>query len=275
MTIKKRPFILLTNDDGIRAKGLEMLYQAVLPIADVAIVAPHAEKSGAGLSITWVRPLMIQTIEWSPATPAWSVSGTPADCVKMALSSLLTQKPDMVLSGINKGSNSGRTLLYSGTVGGAIEASFQGVPSIAFSFSDLTVPPLEKVSPFIAPLVQHMLANPLPNGTFLNVNFPFDAAQRIKGFKLASQGQSLFVEDPEKRIHPEGTPYYWLGGKWKALEETQESDVALLAQGYVTGVPIRAHDLTDRAALNGCKLAIEALFQSAELSSIEDATELR
>lgn len=268
MTLKERPFLLLTNDDGIHAAGLKVLWQAVHSFADIAIVAPRSEKSGSGLSITWVKPLMIESVPWELTTSAWSVSGTPADCVKMALSSLLKKRPHMVLSGVNKGSNAGRTVLYSGTVGGTIEASFQGIPAIAFSFCDLTIPPAASVIPFIAPLVQHLLHHPLPQGTLLNVNFPLNAATSIKGLKLATQGRSYWVEDPVQRTHPEGIPYCWLGGKWKSFEETSDSDVALLDQGYATAVPIRPDDLTDRNTFHSHKQTIEHLFVGAETQGL-------
>ena len=131
-----RPFLLITNDDGIHAPGLKHLWEAVAEHAETSIVAPATEKSGCGLSITWAKPLRVHPIEWENKTPCWSVSGTPADCIKMGLNVLLDKPPHMILSGVNRGSNAGRTVLYSGTIGGVIEGALKGIPGIAFSFCD-------------------------------------------------------------------------------------------------------------------------------------------
>ena len=258
--MSKRPFLLITNDDGIHAAGLKHLWEAVHPFADLAIVAPVSEKSGSGLSITWTRPLLIQKIKWEGNTPAWSLNGTPADCVKMALSMILDRTPDLIISGINRGSNSGRTVLYSGTIGGIIEGVLKGIPGIAFSFSDFDVPPLTATQQYIFPLIQHTLKHPLPAGTFLNVNFPLNCSNGVKGFKLGKQGRGYWTEAPEQRTHPEGTPYYWLGGRWTAFEEDPESDVAYLDQGYIAAAPIHVDDLTDKTAYQNHKNLIDSLF---------------
>lgn len=252
-----RPFLLITNDDGINAPGIKHLWQAVHEEADVAIVAPLTEKSGCGLGITWTKPLHIHPMTWEKNTPAWSLNGTPADCVKMALSVLLDRQPDMIISGVNRGSNSGRTVLYSGTVGGVIEGALRGLPGIAFSFSDSEIPPSEVTKKYLFPVIRHFLANPLPIGTLLNVNFPYNCKDEIKGFRMATQGKSRWLEAPDKRIHPEGAPYYWLGGAWGTVEEDPASDVALLDQGYVTAVPIHVGELTCRVTLDKYKNSAE------------------
>jgi 5'-nucleotidase len=239
-----RPFLLMTNDDGINAPGLKHLWQAVHEQADVVVIAPHAEKSGCGLSITWTKPLHIHPAHWELEAKAWSLNGTPADCIKMGLAVLLEKKPDMIISGVNRGSNAGRTVLYSGTIGGVIEGALKGIPGIAFSFSDSEAPPLSVTKQIIFPIIQYFLANPLEKGTILNVNFPFNAKESIKGIRMARQGKSYWQEDPDRRIHPEGAPYYWLGGSWGSVDEDPESDVALLEQGYVTIAPIHVAQLT-------------------------------
>jgi 5'-nucleotidase len=256
-----RPFLLLTNDDGIFAPGIRHLWEAVRDYADVAIVAPEHERSGSGASITWTKPLRIHTVGWDDGTPAWSVTGTPADCVKMALSVVLDRRPDMVISGVNRGSNSGRTVLYSGTIGGVIEGAYKNIPGIAFSFSDFDPPPLEVTKPYFFPLIRHMLDHPLPHGSFLNVNFPYNAHETIRGFKLARQGRGRWVEAPDRRTHPEGKPYYWLGGKWHAEgEEHPESDVAWLEKGFIAAVPIHVGELTDHRVFEERKEKIESFF---------------
>ena len=266
--MSNRPFILMTNDDGIHAPGLKHLWEAVTPFAEVAIVAPHKERSGSGLSITWAKPLRIHPATWAEGTYAWSVNGTPADCVKMALSVLLERKPDLILSGINRGSNSGRTIFYSGTVGGVIEGILKGIPGIAFSFCDIDPPPVETTTHYISSLVEHFLANPLPHGTFLNVTFPLRFKEGTKGFRFAKQGKGYWIESPERRVHPEGIPYYWLGGEWLSCKEEEDSDVALLEQGYVTAVPIQIGELTDMHAFALHKQAIESKFQSEQQKNL-------
>lgn len=243
--MNERPFFLLTNDDGINAPGLKHLWQALIDWADLAIVAPHSEKSGCGLSITWTKPLQIRQVPWDMGTSAWSINGTPADCVKMAMSVLLEKPPQLILSGVNRGSNAGRTVLYSGTVGGVIEGTLRNIPGIAFSFSDLDIPPLNLTKPYITSIIKHFLKHKLPQGTFINVTFPCDCHENMKGLRFAKQGKGYWIEEPDRRIHPEGIPYYWLGGKWCSFEEDPESDVALLEQGFVTAAPIQISQLTD------------------------------
>lgn len=256
-----RPHLLITNDDGIHAPGIKHLWQAIRDHADAAIVAPHWEKSGCGLSITWTKPLRIQPYPWEENTPAWSLNGTPADCVKMACSVILKQKPQMIISGINRGSNAGRTVLYSGTIGGVIEGAYKGIPGIAFSFSDFEPPPVITTKKYIFPLIEYVLNHPLPLGTFLNVTFPCNCQNGVKGFRMAKQGLGYWVESPEQRIHPEGIPYYWLAGQWGTCDEDPESDVALLEEGYITAVPIHVGQLTDYSVLQNQKVQIEQIFE--------------
>lgn len=265
----EQPFLLITNDDGIHAPGLKHLWQVVSEKIETAIVAPHAEKSGSGLSITWAKPLQIREVPWEGGTSAWSVNGTPADCIKMATSVILEKRPQLILSGVNRGSNAGRTVLYSGTVGGVIEGALRDIPGIAFSFSDLEVPPLEATRPYILPLVNHFLAHPLPLGTFLNVTFPCNCKNGVKGVRFAKQGRGRWMEAPERRLHPQGIPYYWLGGEWCPFEEDIDSDVALLQEGYITVVPLHVSQLTDHALLEVQRPVVEALFEQLESDPLE------
>jgi 5'-nucleotidase len=253
-----KPRILITNDDGISAPGLIYLYQAVMDFADVSIIAPALEQSGTGLGITIRDPLLIETVKWEKETPAWKVSGTPADCVRMGLSVILKHKPDLIISGINRGANSGRNVLYSGTVGGVIEGVLRGVPGIAFSCCDFMAPSYDKTVGHILSIVQHLLKYPLPKGTLLNVNFP--ETDVVKGIKMARQGFGYWIEDPEERLHPEGHNYYWMGGKWNEQEEHEESDVALLNAGYAAAVPIHVHEMTDHVFLNEHKATFDRLL---------------
>jgi 5'-nucleotidase len=256
-----KPKVLLTNDDGIHASGLKHLWKALRDFCDVSIVAPSLERSGAGLSVTLRDPLHATPFTWEEKIPCWQVSGTPADCVRIAMKVLLIETPDLVISGINKGANSGRTLLYSGTVGGAIEGVMHDIPSIAFSCDDYDDPRYNYFESEIFPLVHYLLNNPLPSGSFLNVTFPSSYENQHKGYRLARQGLGYYKGDLLKRTHPEGRDYYWMGGYWKEHKEHEESDVSLLKQGYITVVPVHIKELTDLATLDQRKETFNDLFQ--------------
>jgi 5'-nucleotidase len=241
----RKPRILITNDDGISATGLKNLWESLVDAVDVCIIAPATEKSAVGLGITIRDPIQIQSVEWEKGTPAWKVTGTPADCIRMGMSVLLDYKPDLIVSGINRGSNSGRNVLYSGTIGGVIEGALRDVPGIAFSCVDFENPNYKRTQQMILPLVHYIIEHPLPQGTILNVNFP--DTEEILGLKMAKQGRGFWIESPDRRLHPEGHLYYWLGGKWNEHDEHEESDVHLLKKGYAAAVPIHVSELTDHA----------------------------
>ncbi len=255
-----KPKILITNDDGILSPGLRTLWKALKSHADISIMAPAYDQSGVGMGVTIRTPLTIDPVEWEGETLAWKVNGTPADCVKLALGVVLKELPDLIVSGINRGSNAGRTVLYSGTVGGVIEGSLRRIPGIAFSYDSFEKPDYTKIASHILPIVQHTLKHPLPKGTILNVNFP--EVDQIKGIKMARQGQSYWMDNPDARVHPEGIPYFWLGGKWADHEEFADSDVALLKDGYATVVPIHIDELTDHALLASRKEHFENFLAS-------------
>jgi 5'-nucleotidase len=256
--MQKKFRILITNDDGIMAPGIRHLWEALDGVAELYIVAPATEQSAVGLAITIRHPIQIQAVEWKDQTPAWKVTGTPADCVRLGMSVILDFSPDLIVSGINRGSNSGRNVLYSGTIGGIIEGTLRNIPGIAFSCVDFADPDYSKAVPFIAPLVRHILEHPLPPGTLLNVNFP--DVENILGVRLARQGRGFWIEDPDKRVHPEGHDYYWLGGKWHEHEEDEESDVHLLSKGFAAAVPIHISELTDLAHFHDRKEQFNEIF---------------
>jgi 5'-nucleotidase len=242
----KKPTILITNDDGIQAPGLKHLWRSVKDFCNIVIVAPAVEQSGVGLSVTLHSPLHATQFSWEdPNTEAWQITGTPADCVRMALRMLLPSPPDMVLSGINRGTNAGRNILYSGTVGGVIDAAFRGVPGIAFSCEDKQDPNFESFEDQVFPLVKYLLNNPLPSHNFLNVSFPSNHKKEHKGYRLAKQGMSHCIDRLVKRTHPEGKEYYWMGCDIKKYEEDEESDIRLLEEGYITAVPVQVGELTN------------------------------
>ncbi len=256
---QKRPKILITNDDGIGAKGIWHLWKALAGKADLSIIAPSQQKSGVGLGLTLHKPIRLDPVKWEDDTPAWQVSGTPADCVRFGKSLVLDHVPDLIVSGINHGSNAGRNVLYSGTIGGVIEGALRKIPGIAFSSTSFESPRFEQIESYIFPIIEHVLSNPLSNGTILNVNFPTHL-EIFKGVKLARQGKSLWIEDLDRRLHPNGDPYFWHGGKWDHHEEHEESDVALLKEGYVTAVPIHIDELTDHSFMKERKELFEAHF---------------
>ena len=208
----EKPQILITNDDGISAPGIKHLFLALKDFAHISIVAPALEQSGVGAAITLRDPLHIIPVDWEGNVPAWKVTGTPADCVRLGMS-VLKAKPDLIVSGINRGSNSGRNVLYSGTVGGVIEGVLRGVPGIAFSCSDFAAPNYKMAEEHVLSIVKHLLEHPMPKGTLLNVNFP--ETEVIRGVKMARQGMGYWMENLEERIHPEGNTYYWMVGAWR------------------------------------------------------------
>ena len=256
--MQKNKKVLITNDDGIHSPGLEHLWKALVDIAEVYIIAPATEKSATSLGLTVYDPIQIKKIYWDKNTPAWQVSGTPADCVRLGISVILDHTPDLIVSGINKGANSGRTTMYSGTVGGVIEGALRNIPGIAFSCSNFSHPNYQITEKYVRTIVKHVLEHPLSTGTILNVNFP--EQEPFAGLRLARQGKGYWIENPEERRHPDGHSYYWLGGKWTCHEEHEESDVALLRSGFVTVVPLHFHEMTDHSLLESRKGHFNSLF---------------
>jgi 5'-nucleotidase len=256
----KKPQILITNDDGIHAPGIRCLWRALKDFAEVTVIAPAYEQSGSGLAITFHSPLRIEKVQWDSNTLVWSVNGTPADCVKLGLNVLFKKKPDLIVSGINKGSNAGRNVLYSGTVGGAIEGVLQGIPAIAFSCLDYLDPGYKKAEEHIPSIVNLALANSLPPGTLLNVNFPKKEIEQIRGIKLTRQGKEFWTENLITRPHPEEGDYYWLGLRRARFEEEEDCDISWLEQGYIAAVPIHIDQLTDQQYLSEKKSSFENLF---------------
>ena len=252
--------ILLTNDDGIRAEGLRELWESLQGRYQLTVVAPDTQRSGAGLGITLKRPLQVQEFSWPGETAAWSVTGTPADCVKMALSLILDNPPDLIVSGINDGSNAGRNVLYSGTIGGAIEGVLRGIPGVAVSSVEWEDPDHKISAQYVPRIIEHVLEHPLPPGTLLNVNFPTTLDHEIRGVRMARQGRGYYVEDPQEDTDHNGDQVHWLGGKFFHAEEELDSDVHLLSEGYGTAVPIHVEELTDFHDLERRREHFERLF---------------
>lgn len=271
-----RPHLLLSNDDGIHASGLRHLWKCLAPFYNITICAPMREQSAVGMAVTIRDPLRMESLIWRPEHPStsdsstpsqqivWMVSGTPADCIKLALHAFFKDTPPtLILTGINRGSNAGRTALYSGTVAGAIEGALQGIPSIAFSCTEYERPDYAQAAEYIPEIVAYALAEPFTPRTVLNVNFPCLSSDKPKGFRLTRQGMEFWGENVISRKHPiEDQTYYWMGSRCVEFEEHEESDIALLQAGYITAVPLQVQDLTDHHFLEERKLSYMRHFPS-------------
>ena len=243
---KKRPLILVTNDDGITAKGIRTLISVMNEIGDVLVVAPDSPQSAKGHAITINETLYCDeiVIESNAKQKEYSCSGTPVDCVKMATHEILNRKPDLCVSGINHGSNAAINVIYSGTMSAAIEAGIEGVPAIGFSLLDYSMHanfgPCKK---YIKKIVNEVLENGLPKGIVLNVNFPKLKENELKGIKICRQANAHWEEEFDKRISPMGREYYWLTGKFVNEDKGKDTDEWALENGYVSVVPTQ-FDLT-------------------------------
>lgn len=241
----KKPLILITNDDGITAPGIRTLIKVMNTIGDVVVVAPDSPQSGMGHAITIDATLHCKKehIDDGPQTE-YSTSGTPADCIKLAVHEILDRTPDLCVSGINHGSNSSINVIYSGTMSAAIEAGIEAIPAIGFSLLDYDWEAnFKPVEDFIKTITQNVLKNGLPKGIVLNVNFPKLEKQDIKGIKICRQAKANWVEEFDKRKNPHGKDYYWLTGKFVNLDKGEDTDEWALKHGYVSVVPVQ-FDLT-------------------------------
>ncbi|MDL2314758.1 5'/3'-nucleotidase SurE [Bacteroidales bacterium OttesenSCG-928-C19] len=241
-----RPLILVTNDDSVHSKGIKTLVDIVKQFGDVVVVSSEMPMSGKSSAITVGDPIRIrETVQNGDSVKVYAVTGTPVDCVKIAFGNLLDRRPDLVVSGINHGSNASVNVIYSGTLGAVLEACMHGVPAIGFSLLDHSgnadfTPGI----PYISQIVEDVLKNGLPKGSCLNVNIPKIPAEEIKGIKVCSQADSYWTDSFEKRMDPYGVPYYWLTGISVCENKTPETDLWALENGYVTVVPTQV-DMTD------------------------------
>jgi 5'-nucleotidase len=237
--------ILLTNDDGIRAEGLQHLRCSLEAIAEVTVVAPERERSAAGHGITMHKPLRVNKVLLGSKTFGLSVSGTPADCVKLALDKLMPKKPDLVISGINNGLNLGTDVLYSGTVSAALEAVIANIPALAVSVAaGASHEDFAYAASFVKDLVQDIGPANFPINTLLNVNIPRTSEGPVTGVKVTSQGVRKYENSVEVRKDPRGKEYYWLCGEAVKLDTSPASDLAALEQRAISLTPLQA-DLTN------------------------------
>ena len=256
--MKKRPLILVTNDDGITAPGIRTLISVMNEIGDVVVIAPDSPQSGMGHAITLDSTIYCDPINIDDEVQLeYRCSGTPADCVKMAISEILNKKPDLCVSGVNHGSNSSINVIYSGTMSAAIEAGIEGIPAIGFSLLDYSWHAnFDGLRSYIKKIALQVLENGLPDGVVLNVNFPKLENDTFKGIKICRQARANWVEEFDKRTNPQGKEYYWLTGKFVNLDKGEDTDVWALENDYISVVPVH-FDLTAHHfmhQLNGWKL---------------------
>jgi 5'-nucleotidase len=235
--------ILLTNDDGIHSSGLIKLEESLREVGDVYVIAPASEMSGASHSLTLTRPLRIRQLD----KRHWSVDGTPTDCVTLALNKILGAEdyPDICVSGINHGGNLGDDATYSGTVAGALEATILGVPGLAFSLVTRDRFDFTEAANFAVTAVRKVLAEGLPEGTLLNINFPPGA---IKGVMVTRQGIKNARPVITEHIDPRGKPYFWIGEEYFNSNSADGTDYHAIERGFVSVTPLRS-DMTDHQAL--------------------------
>ncbi|MDF2547891.1 MAG: surE [Anaerosolibacter sp.] len=236
--------ILVTNDDGIYAEGIYKLASALEKVGEVWVVAPDRQRSATGHAITMHDPLRAEKVNlFDKSFPAWSINGTPTDCVKLAIEALMDKKPDIVFSGINKGPNMGTDVLYSGTVSAAIEAAILGIPAVAVSLADHENVNYEYAAEFSASIVDKVLSNPLPPDTLLNINVPNCSKENLNGVKITTLGVRKYKNAFIERIDPRGQVYYWLGGEIVDYHNEEGTDIHSVQNNHISITPIH-FDLT-------------------------------
>jgi 5'-nucleotidase len=247
----KKPLILVSNDDGIYAKGIESLVDFVKDLGELVVVAPSFPQSGMGHAITIHEHIRLDKSKHYGEVEAYECSGTPVDCVKLAKHFILKdRKPNLVLSGINHGSNSSVSVIYSGTMSAAIEGAMEGIPSIGFSLCNYDHDAnFEPCRAYVRQIVKAALSEKnFPDHTALNVNFPNPDLHEIKGLKVCRQAMARWQEEFENRKDPRGRDYFWLSGNFTNLDKGEDTDEAALAQGFISVVPCH-FDLTSFSAI--------------------------
>ncbi|KPA13088.1 5'-nucleotidase [Candidatus Magnetomorum sp. HK-1] len=244
--------ILLTNDDGINAPGLHALYEALKDKHDISIVAPEHEQSATSHRLTIIDPLRAKKVNFSNDSIGYAVDGTPADCVKLGISKLISRKPDWVISGINPGANIGFNVFYSGTVAAARESVAMGIPSMAVSIANGKIMDYTGAAQFICQLLEKISKQIFPFGSLLNVNFPNGPVVEAKGVRLARQAIYHLYELYQKRTDPRKEDYYWLEDESFPITEELTTDFGTIENNYITLSPITI-DTTDEMFLNHMK----------------------
>ncbi len=249
---EQKPLILISNDDGITAPGLRVLVEEMSQIGEVIVVAPDKPQSAMGHAITVSQPLRLKRNFIFADIEAYECSGTPADCVKLALDKVCKRRPDIMVSGINHGPNYSINVIYSGTMSAAVEAAVDGVQAIGFSLCDYSHEAnFEYCRPHIKHITETILKNPLPYGTLLNVNMP--KTDQIKGHRICRQAGAKYAENFDERKDPSGNTYYWMTGKFINLDaEDNDTDLWAVENDYVSVVPTK-FDLTSHGVIQHLK----------------------
>jgi len=249
MHTEKQPTILITNDDGVTAPGIKNLVEAVKHMGKVVVVAPDKPQSGMGHAITIGHPLRMNQVNLFEGVDAWQISGTPADCVKLAVDKILHGKPDICLSGINHGANHSINVIYSGTMSAAMEASIEGIPSVGFSLLDYSMEAdFSAAQKIVQQIVTPLLQQKQTEHLLLNVNIPSVPYELIEGIKVCRQAYAKYREEFDERRDPHGRKYYWLTGEFLNMDSGQDTDVHALKNNFVSVVPISI-DFTDYAQM--------------------------
>lgn len=240
--LNNKPLILITNDDGDTAKGIDVLTRLMMKLGDVIVMAPDGPRSAQSNALTVTHPIRFKKLEESEGLIRYSCTGTPTDCVKLALNEVVDKKPDLIVAGINHGSNAAVNIIYSGTMGAVLEGCESGILSIGFSICDHSAnADFTHFEPFILQITEAALANGLPRGVCLNVNAPIG---KIEGIRIARQCDGQWTKEFAKRIDPVGRAYFWLTGNFENHEpESEDTDEWALANGYISVVPSKI-DLT-------------------------------
>lgn len=246
-----KPLILVSNDDGISSKGIRILITIMQKLGEVIVVAPDSPQSGMGHAITIGNTLRLEETDIYEGVKAYRCSGTPADCVKLAKHFVLKdRKPDLVVSGINHGSNTSISVLYSGTMSAAIEAAIEGMPAIGFSLCDYSEEAeFEHVEEFIYDIAKQVLDKGLLKGVALNVNFPPKRNEPIKGIKICRQARAKWQEEFDQRYDPNGRRYFWMAGNFVNFDKGEDNDEWAIANNYVSVVPCQ-FDMTAHHAIS-------------------------
>ncbi len=244
----KKPLILVTNDDGVMAPGIRHLVKFMLELGDVVVVAPDKPQSGMGHAVTITLPIRLEKITVNSGHDEYSCSGTPVDCVKLAVNKVLKRKPDLLVSGINHGANSSISVIYSGTMSAAIEGAMETIPSIGFSLLDYRFDAdFMQARKYVQRIASNVLQHGLPKGICLNVNIPAIKEKEIKGVKVCRQARGNWEEEFDHRQDPRGKDYYWLTGRFALHENSNETDEWALSNNYISVVPTQfdftAHNL--------------------------------
>lgn len=246
-----RPLILVSNDDGIEARGIRTLVALMSELGEVVVVAPDSPQSGMGHAITIGNTLRLTETDIYPELISYKCSGTPADCVKLAKHHVLKdRRPDLVVSGINHGSNTSISVLYSGTMSAAIEGAIEGMPAIGFSLCDYsTDADFSHVHDYVQKIASQVLKNGLPKGVALNVNFPPKRNEKIKGIKICRQARAKWQEEFDQRYDPNGRRYFWLAGNFINFDKGEDNDEWAIANNYAAVVPCQ-FDMTAHHAIS-------------------------